>query len=105
MIYEFCCNECKLRFDEIRPVSEYANPANCPKCSAEATRVPFPRRVWFAGTSVQDRYFNHALGKVVSDTEAKQIAKERGMIEVGNEDISKHCNVEESNYDDVWKGA
>ncbi len=105
MIYEYKCFGCKRGFDVIKPVKDYDKEETCEKCGAVADRVPFPRRTYLSGTAVQDKYFNHALGTVCTDKEAKILAKNRGMIEVGNEDVSKHVNPVESNYDDVWQGA
>lgn len=96
----------------IKPVSQYQDPETC-KCGYEATRVPFPKRVYLANTAVQDRKFNQALGTVCTDSEARQIAKERGLIEVGNEDVAKaaHRTAEQNEQqldaelEQVWKGA
>ncbi len=104
MIYQYGCEKCGAKFEVIKRVSEYKDPESC-KCGYEATRVPFPTKIHLSGTAVQDKYFNHALGQVCTDTEAKQIAKDRGMIEVGNERIEKHVKPVEHSYDDVWKGA
>jgi hypothetical protein len=105
VIYEFQCHCCNTSFDVIKPAAMYNTPETCAKCGEIATRIPFPRKVHLYGTSVQEIEFNHALGKAVTKREASHLAKEKGMIEVGNEDISKHVKMEESNYDDIWQGA
>lgn len=105
MVYEHFCVPCNRTFDVIRPVSRYDDAEICAKCGSVAERVPFPRRVFLHGTAVQEKQFNHALGTVCTDNEAKQIAKERGLIEVGNERVEKHVKPYESDYSDIWKGA
>lgn len=113
MIYEYKCFQCKKLFDVAKPVSRYLDEEICVSCGAVADRVPFPRKTHLSGTAVQDKKFNHALGRVCTDREAKQIAKEQGMIEVGNEDVSKHADTVRSDldkaadkaYDDIWKGV
>lgn len=105
MLYEFRCSSCVKSFDVVRPVSEYDAAAFCPDCGHEGTRVPFPRKLHLTGTKVQEKYFNPALGCVTTDSEAKQIAKERGMIEVGNERVEKHVKPEEFDYEaEIAKG-
>lgn len=104
MIYEQECTSCGNKFEVVKPASEYDTIEIC-KCGAEAKRVPFPRKIHLSNTAVQSPYFNHALGQVCTDNEARKIAKERGMIEVGNERVDKHVQSAETNYDDVWKGA
>lgn len=103
MIYEYRCFGCKKAFDVIKPVKDYDKEEICTSCGAVADRVPFPRRTYLSGTAVQEKYFNHALGQVCTDREAKQMAKERGMIEIGNEKVD--VKPVEHSYDDVWKGA
>lgn len=108
MIYEFTCTPCTKRFDVARRVSEYDLPASCPVCGIEAQRTPFPRKIHLYGTAVQNAYFHNGLGTVVrGETDAKAIAKERGLIEVGNEQVEKHVKPDLHDYaaDDIWKGA
>jgi putative FmdB family regulatory protein len=105
VIYEYLCEVCGSHFDVVKPVSEYNTPEACRSCNYDATRVPFPRKIYLHGTAVQEKKWNPALGCAVTDSEAKKIAKERGLIEVGNEDPSKHLKPKELNLDDVWQGA
>ncbi len=104
IVYAYKCESCGASFDIVKPVSQYDADENC-QCGYLATRIPFPQKIHLGRTAVESPYFNHALGQVCTDSEARKIAKERGLIEVGNEKVEKHVKVEESTYDDVWKGA
>lgn len=105
MLYEYLCEACGSHFDVVKPVSEYNTPEQCRSCSHDAIRVPYPRNLYLSNTSVQEKYFHPGLGCVTTDSEAKKIAKERGLIEVGNEKIEKHVQHKEKSYDDIWQGA
>jgi len=89
MVYEYECNRCGKREDVCKSVKDFERVEKCEECAS-------PMRVclsagYFSGEKVQDAYFNHGLGQVVSsDQEAKQIAKDRGLIEIGNETPKKH---------------
>lgn len=104
MIYAYKCSSCTKAFDVIKPVIDYDKEETC-SCGCIADRIPFPQKIHLYGTAVQEKVWNHALGKAVTNSEAKNLAAQKGMVEVGNEDISKHVKMEESNYDDIWKGA
>ncbi|UCC61061.1 MAG: zinc ribbon domain-containing protein [Dehalococcoidia bacterium] len=39
-IYEFCCNECGLKFEQLRPMSRVDEDASCPRCNNGAKRIP-----------------------------------------------------------------
>ena len=92
MIYEYKCFGCEKTFDVVKPVSKYKEEELCDSCGCIADRIPFPRKTYLHGTAVQEKTFNHALGIACTDKEAKQYAKAQGMIEVGNENVSKHAD-------------
>jgi putative FmdB family regulatory protein len=50
-IYEYRCSPCDVRFSEIRPVSEYEDPAACPIC-AEPNSQKTPPAFFVRGSSV-----------------------------------------------------
>lgn len=104
MVYEYKCASCSKTFDVIKSAAFYDSEELC-SCGYVADRIPFPRKIHLYGTSVQEKEWNHALGKAVTKDEGAALAKSKGMVEVGNEDISKHVKMEETNYDDIWKGA
>ncbi|MCK4273551.1 MAG: zinc ribbon domain-containing protein [Dehalococcoidales bacterium] len=37
-IYEYICSECDTRFEQLRPLSQSDQPADCPKCHKPARR-------------------------------------------------------------------
>lgn len=100
MIYEYHCENCNASVDVIKPVAEYDKIENCEKCSNIMKRAFAPSRVHLYNTSVQDSYFHPSLGQVVkNDSEAKKLAKAKGWIEVGNENVHKHMKPKRSEYD------
>ena len=38
-IYEYFCTDCKLKFEEMRPISKATEAASCPRCHKSAKRV------------------------------------------------------------------
>ncbi len=96
MIYAYHCDACGHAFDVVKPVSEYNAPELCERkaCGAPARREPFPRRTFLHGTSVLDAEYNPGLGCIVKSAEhRREIAKQKGLEEIGNEPpeaIHKH---------------
>jgi len=37
-IYEYICSECDSKFEQLRPLSQYGQAADCPKCHKPARR-------------------------------------------------------------------
>jgi putative FmdB family regulatory protein len=38
-IYEYVCNDCKTKFELMRPFSKSTEPAECPSCKSQARRI------------------------------------------------------------------
>jgi putative FmdB family regulatory protein len=38
-IYEYLCNECESKFEQMRPISQCEKPADCPRCHKPAPRA------------------------------------------------------------------
>jgi len=38
-IYEYRCSACNKKFDLLRPMSQAADQAECPKCKGQAARI------------------------------------------------------------------
>ena len=38
-IYEYVCSDCDLKFELLRPLSEAAKKASCPRCHNSAERI------------------------------------------------------------------
>lgn len=104
MVYEYDCPSCSKHFEVIKSAAFYDSEEVC-SCGVVASRVPFPKKIHLYNTAVQNKEYNPAFGKAVTKSEGRQLAAQKGMVEVGNEDIGKHVKMEESNYDDIWKGA
>lgn len=100
MIYVYSCNGCGGKFDIIKPVGDYNRPEFCPTSHVTMTRAFAPQIVYLSGTEVQERAWNPAFGQALTRNEAKQIAKDKGMIEVGNERPEKHLKPNLSSYDE-----
>lgn len=100
MIYVYECDGCGKKYDVVKPVAEYQTQELCPLSGVTMTKAVAPSRLYFSGTKVQDKVFNPAFGRPMTDSEARAEAKARGLIEVGNESIEKHCQPEETHYPD-----
>jgi putative FmdB family regulatory protein len=37
-VYEYICSKCNSEFEQMRPISQSEQPANCPKCHQPARR-------------------------------------------------------------------
>jgi putative FmdB family regulatory protein len=109
MIYCYRCQGCRHEFEVIKSVARIDDPEPCPECSSEETgRYLTPCS--FFGEKVEDAEYNPALGCIVRDSKhRKQLAKERNLIEIGNESPEKYCRDMDrdrekriqSRYDDI----
>jgi putative FmdB family regulatory protein len=97
-VYEFLCKHCNAIDEVKRPAAEAREEYRCPDCDSVCQRHYSAPNVITQGEQV--KYFHPAFGKVMSDLEARREAKARGLIEVGNEDQSKHISPPETNYDE-----
>lgn len=115
MIYEYQCQKCDHTFDIVKKVADIDNPEVCEKCNSDAIRL-FRPRIYLNNTSVQHAEYNPGLGCVVRNRDhAKEIAKQKGMVEIGNDFASGHKmqkgydNEREEkfnkSYDDTFKEA
>lgn len=107
MIYEYKCHQCGKSEDIVKSVKEMDREEICSECSLAMERAFFPQKLQFMHTSVQSAEFNPAFGQVIhSRQERDELAKRRGMIEVGNETpeaLQKHCdmNKPKRGYEDL----
>lgn len=86
MTYEYQCIECSKRFDVVKSVKDMDVNEYCPRCGEPAERKFVPSRVHFTKTSVQNAEYNPGLGAVVKNEKDRQeIAKRKGLVEVGND--------------------
>lgn len=98
--YRYLCPCCKGEFDIIKRIAQCDEIEVCPHCKEDGIDKHHRQlgTPVFFGEKQEESFFSIPLGKMVSGkTEMRKIAKERGMIEVGNENIDKLCN-ESDNY-------
>lgn len=109
MIYDYICEKCCTEFTVVRPASEYNRNEPCQTCGNPGQRI-FSCNIHFIGTKVEDAEFNRGLGKVTkSKNHRDELAKQMGVIEVGNEPPNKiHSYFDENReaklkkaYDDI----
>lgn len=111
-LYEYQCQACAADFDIVKRMAEIDRKESCPACGFE--NGPRSRKISrsnFTGASDWNtQHYSPALGMVVKNNrEARQIAKQRGLIEVGNESPEKiHKAMEkqrEETREQRWKDA
>ena len=87
MIYEYkCCGEV---FEVVKRLAEFDRPEDCPKCGEVARRI-ISRTSFYGADDWDKAQYCPGLGQVVkSDKHRRQIAKSKGLEEVGNEDMNK----------------
>jgi putative FmdB family regulatory protein len=88
MIYVYHCNNCSHEFDVVKSVKEIDNQENCEKCGSVCERI-IRFRGYFLGEKDWDKAeYNPGLGCVTKNAKhRKQIAKERGLEEIGTTKI------------------
>ena len=85
MIYSYECPYCDNKFDVIKHHSKHREIENC-ACGEEAVKL-FCKPML---AKVEPHEFNHGLGCVTKGRKHReQICKDRGLVEVGNESMSK----------------
>lgn len=86
MIYEYECTKCQCHFDVVKPVKDIDINEFCEKCGNPAERIFVPSKVYFSGEKVTHAEYNPAFGCVIKNKRHRDdLAKERGMIEIGND--------------------
>lgn len=86
MTYQYYCEKCDRTFDVIKPVKDIDVNEFCPKCENPSERQFVPSKVYFSGTKVEHAEYNPALGAVTKNKEhRKELAKRKGLVEVGND--------------------
>jgi putative FmdB family regulatory protein len=90
--YPYRCHACGTHWESCKSVSDIDRVETCPACQEKCGRDDrYIGRTHFYGASDWDKAeFNPAFGKVVRNSKHRaQLAKERGYIEVGNENPDK----------------
>ena len=93
MIYQYCCTKCQHVFDVTKMVKDLNVNEFCIKCESPAERQ-FTPHIHIMGARVEHAEYNPAFGQVVKGKAHRaELAKRKGMIEIGNEKpetIHKH---------------
>jgi len=85
--YPYFCAHCDRTFDIIKPYKEIDRNEQC-DCGAvlDSSCRRIGGGTYFIGEKVEDAEYNPGLGCIVkSKAHRRQICKERGLIEVGND--------------------
>jgi hypothetical protein len=73
-------------FDVVKSVKDFDVKHGCPQCEHKETEIVISPKIHHIGAKVQNAEFNPGLGCVVKNKqEREEIAKRKGLIEVGNE--------------------
>lgn len=102
MVYDYECNHCGHSCVVEKPISRSSTSEQCTKCGENMHKLP--SRFYHHGASVENAYFNHGLGCVVDNSRhAQQIAKSRGLVEIGNDSLESITppQVDPRSYDKV----
>ena len=90
ILYPYECPKCDASFEVIKSVKMIDDEERCPKCDTVAERKIAKQQSFYGASDWDTAHYNPAFGKVVkSNKEARELAKKKGMIEVGNEDPDK----------------
>jgi putative FmdB family regulatory protein len=88
--YPYRCSACAHEFEVIKSVKFIDDPETCEKCNASAERYISSRQSFYGASDWDNAHFSPVLGEVVrNNAEVRRKAKERGLIEVGNEPVEK----------------
>lgn len=102
MIYPYRCKSCGSEFEVICRVAEYKRRVEC-KCGQMADRFFTPHQVMGADDWNKAEY-NPGLGCIVKSRKHRaEIAKRKGLIEVGNEAPETIHKEHDKKRDDIAK--
>jgi len=99
LLYEYLCDNCELEHTVVKPHTEYNREEKCTACG-EVLRRLFSGKIGLHQTRVQEKYFSHVHGRVVDgEIHERKLAKQKGMIELGNEKPEKHLKPKRKEYE------
>lgn len=92
--YDFQCLKCDKPFEVIQSIKAYEGSGSCPTCGNTSRERIFSSKIQFIGASVENAEYNPAFGQVVKNKNHRaELAKQKGLIEIGTEKpstIHKH---------------
>lgn len=99
MVYPYYCEHCDLEFDVTKSMHESSREERCIHCGKVMTRVYLPPVGGRTDSSKVDYSgYNPAFGQHVKNKRhAQELAKRKGMVEIGNEKVEtvhKHFDSE-----------
>lgn len=107
--YRYKCPGCSDEFEIIKRIAQADDLESCPFCKIPGITGHHRMlgALTFMGEKPEEAFYAPALGKMVSGkTEMRRIAKDKGMIEVGTENvdrtIDRHDNEREQKSQDRW---
>jgi len=106
-IYDYKCQHCEDTFEVEKRIAFADEIESCPHCSAACDKKCrlITNGKEFYGEKVEEPFYSVALGKwVKGNRDNRQQAKERGMIEVGNEDFNKIYETTERDRNKMLNG-
>lgn len=102
MIYVYECGICNHTAEIAKHHSEIDSVEFCPSCNVEMHRV-----IQASNFKCYDHMYgewNPGLGEHVhSEKHKKQIMKEKGLVEIGNEQVDKFIESPEKRQEREWK--
>jgi predicted nucleic acid-binding Zn ribbon protein len=87
MMYDYRCEKCENDEVVIKPASDYNKSEFCQFCQLEMIKVFSKTQIICDKSSYE---YCHSLGQIVKNNRhRRELAKERGMVEVGTETPEK----------------
>lgn len=102
MTFEYFCQRCTIITEHWAGIGKAPHTVKCTMCGDEAQRqYSIPQ---FIGTKVESPEYNPAFGQVVRNSQhRKELAKRRGMIEVGHEPVEKLQKSQDAHIEAISK--
>lgn len=90
MIYDYACDKCSHLFEVVKPMKDSARAEKCVKCKSKKVSRVWSKSISLIGTAVESPEYNPAFGMVVKNKYHRaELAKQRGMVEIGNENPNR----------------
>lgn len=110
MRYPYSCRDCEHKWDVVKSVKDIDQAETCPACSSQSNNR-YIASFYFNGASDWDKAeYNPGLGCVVRNAQhRKELAKQRGLEEIGNDfssadAVHKHYETEKQRQlDATWE--
>lgn len=110
--YEYSCRDCENSFDVIKSIANLDDTEACPSCYSLHTNRTISRTHFYGASDWDTSHYNHGLGMwCKSNKHAQREARNRGLLEVGNEPAAKMLEAQEKDlqkeedqsFDRTWE--